>query len=297
MESPNKDINFLVDDIYELVEKGHTPSQTNLELFGKGVQEAVASALMQGCSKRGNHLRMSNIGTPDRKLWFTLKEPVTDEKHISAAQAISFMYGHIIEQFVLFLVREAGYVVTDEQKEVSLEGVDGHLDCKIEGFLFDVKGMSSWGFTKFSSAASLVANDTYGYVEQISGYAQAEGKESAGFLVFNKERGTLALCLLTEFDLIDARKRIKHIKAMLEKKELPERCYQPIPDGKSGNMMLDKACSWCQFKKKCYNDANGGQGLRAFQYANEIKWLTHVAREPNVREIKIIHEKDNEEQS
>ena len=65
----------------------------------------------------------------------------------------------------------------------------------------------------------------------------------------------------------------------------PDLCYNPIPDGKKGNMQLPKGCTWCKYKYECHKDANDGNGLRTFKYSTGYKYLTHVESEPKVDEI------------
>lgn len=279
----DKSINTLVDDIYTLVSTGKEASQENLHLFGEAVKAAISDALKQGGQRKEVSLRMSNIGTPPRKIWYILKGFPT--KEIAPNQLISFMYGHMVEALLLFLAREAGHIVSDEQKEVVLEGVPGHMDCKINGVIIDAKGMNNYNFTKFLSSSLLASNDPFGYIPQISGYAQAEGVDAAGFLVYNKERGTLTLCMLNEFDLIDARKKIQSVRDSLTLETPPEKCFKAVPDGKSGNLMLDKPCCFCDFKEECWKDANNGQGLRKFKYSNGTKFLVKIEKEPRVDEI------------
>jgi hypothetical protein len=283
MAMPAKTIDTLVSDVYELVHFGKEASEENLALLAEGIKTSIAQALREGCQPRPPTLRMSAIGTPDRKLWYSLKgfEP---ESKLSPSQAISFMYGHLIEQFILFLAREAGHKVTEEQREVELDGVVGHIDCRLDGLLVDVKGMSGFGFNKFLTG-DVLKEDSFGYIPQISGYAQAMGDEAAAFFVMSKESGLLTLFIVDEFHLIDARRRITHVREMLKSDVAPERCFKLVPDGKSGNLMLDKQCTWCPFKQRCYADANDGQGLREFKYYGGTKYLAHVAKEPRVEEI------------
>lgn len=280
--TPKKTINTLVEDIYDLVFEGKVASKENLELFGKGCMEAIASALAQGCKTNRTTLRMSSIGTPNRKLFYSLKG--YEVKPLAPTQAISFMYGHLIEQMLLFLARESGHIVTDEQKEVNLEGVLGHIDCKIDGVLVDAKGMSNYGFMKFLTG-QILKKDDFGYIPQISGYAQALDAKAAAFFAFNKERGTLTLFVLDDMDLMNARGRIKEVKEVLSKDEVPERCYSDIADGKAGNRILDRPCEWCPFKYECWKDANGGQGLRKFKYSDGFTYFTNIEKEPKVQEV------------
>ena len=67
--------------------------------------------------------------------------------------------------------------------------------------------------------------------------------------------------------------------------DIPERCYPGVPDGKSGNLKLSVGCIYCGHKKECWADANQGQGIRVFQYANGKRFMVQVGKEPDVPEI------------
>ena len=72
---------------------------------------------------------------------------------------------------------------------------------------------------------------------------------------------------------------------MVKKKNVPDRCFDPIPDGTSGNMILSKDCVFCDYKNRCWQDTNSGEGLRVFRYANGYRYFTKVVKEPNVEEV------------
>ena len=86
-------------------------------------------------------------------------------------------------------------------------------------------------------------------------------------------------------EMINANKRVTHLKKIIKDKTVPDRCYADIPDGKSGNYKLDIRCIFCPHKFMCWSDVNGGKGLRIFQYEKGKRYLTKVKREPNVEEI------------
>mgnify|MGYP003124876073 FL=1 len=73
-------------------------------------------------------LRMSNVGKPQRQLWFEKRDEST-RGDINGSTQIKFLYGHVLEELVLMLVRMAGHDVTDEQKEVTVNGIVGHMDA------------------------------------------------------------------------------------------------------------------------------------------------------------------------
>lgn len=71
-----------------------------------------------------------------------------------------------------------------------------------------------------------------------------------------------------------------------------KKCYDPVPDGKSGNLKLNSNCSYCAFKDKCWASANNGQGLRKFRYSNGIQEFVEVFNTPRVEEILPLSKKD-----
>ena len=78
--------------------------------------------------------------------------------------------------------------------------------------------------------------------------------------------------------------KISNLLEALDLETKPELCYPTVPDGKKGNMKIAKGCNWCNYKQDCYKDSNGGQGLRAFKYANGMSYLTEVVVTPKVEE-------------
>jgi hypothetical protein len=179
---------------------------------------------------------------------------------------------------LLALVKLSGHDVTDEQKRVELEGIKGSMDCKIDGLLCDVKSTSTYGFKKFKEN-TLQYDDPFGYIDQISGYGQAEGADEACFLAMDKSNGHLAVSKVNLIDK-DVVARIKHVKSMIELDTMPEACYDLVADGKSGNMKLPIGCSYCEFKKHCYPN------MRVFAYSTGPRFLAVVNVEPKVMEIR-----------
>ena len=63
------------------------------------------------------------------------------------------MYGDLIEQLLVLLVKTAGYKVTDQQKKIINNGVVGHTDGKINGVVVDYKSASPHSFNKFKNGS------------------------------------------------------------------------------------------------------------------------------------------------
>ena len=226
---------------------------------------------------------MSNIGKPARQLWYN-KHSKSTKKDLESSLVIKFLYGHLLEALVVFFVKLSGHEITDQQKEVNVSGIKGHMDCKIDGEVVDIKSTSGFAFNKFRNG-TLPEQDSFGYMAQLAGYEEAEGTDKGGFLAINKETGELWMFRPDEFDKPNIKSKIKGLKASLKKLEPPELCYQPIAEGVKGNFKLPKECNWCEYKMECHSDSNKGKGLRVFDYARGPSFFTEVMVEPKVKEI------------
>ena len=287
--STNKTTDTVVQDIYALMEsRDADPSvdvEAEIEKFGESVKSLMRTEFGRKKREDNRKLRLSNIGRTDRYLWNHFNGTAGEE--LQPHTYVKFMYGHLIEEMLLFLTRMAGHSVTDEQKVCNVEGVVGHMDCKIDGVVTDVKSASSFGFKKFKDG-TLAYDDPFGYIDQIKAYAHSEGETEFGWLAMDKANGHLTYLKYdltdTEAPVYEALKgdivdRVKHVKKLVEQPEPAEWCYQPIPDGKSGNSKLSTGCSYCQFKDHCYPN------LRVFAYSYGPKYLVDVVKEPKVQEV------------
>jgi hypothetical protein len=276
------DLSTLIDDIYSSLSPLEIGEDLNLsdeavEEFGEKVKDAIRS--WSSPRKQTSGLRMSNIGRPARQLWFESRSE--EKKTFSAPTLIKFLYGHILEELVVLLVKLSGHSITDQQKEVIVDDIVGHIDCKIDGEVVDIKTASNFAFKKFKEG-TLQDDDPFGYMAQLAGYEAAEGTSDGGFLAINKESGELTLYRPGPFSKPNIAARISSMKDYLKLDELPPRCYPDVPEGKSGNRRLGTSCSYCPYKYDCWSDANHGNGLIAYKYASGIKYFTRVAKEPQV---------------
>ena len=85
--------------------------------------------------------------------------------------------------------------------------------------------------------------------------------------------------------MINAKDRVKYLKKALDSNSPPNKCYNDVSDGMSGNRKLAIGCVYCNHKRLCWSDANQGQGLRVFKYAKGKRFLTQVNRIPEVEEV------------
>jgi len=283
--STEKNLSTLVNDIYKTVSDLNSGDKSIpdecLESLATGIKRAIEDWATPKPDD-GFLLRMSNIGRPARQLYYTRKSSkrVTPD----APTLIKFLYGHLLEEVLIFLVKLSEHNVTDQQKEVTVNGVKGHIDCKINGEVIDIKTASGFAFKKFKNG-TLREDDPFGYMSQLAGYEQAEGTDKGGFLAINKESGELALYQPEDLDKPNVENIINKILNIFKFNKIPDKCYSPIPAGTKGNMKLPRGCVYCPHKIECHKDANDGSGLRLFKYAKGIEYLTRVKYEPKVEEI------------
>jgi len=283
-----KTLDTLIPDIYETLEQGVDVTLPHvaeaLEEVGGLVREAVETILREGQRKGASNLRLSSIGKPDRQIWYGVQGE--EGESINGQTKIKFLMGHVLEALLICLTKAAGHTVTEAQDEVMVEGVLGHQDCVIDDVLVDIKSASSFAFKKFKEAR-LTDDDPFGYIAQISAYATKNNRKEAAFFAIDKNSSELCILPVHDMEMIDAPSRVSYLKDMVTKDAAPARCYDTIADGKSGNRKLAIGCVFCSFKKKCWADANGGQGLRAFKYSNGVRYLATVAKTPDVEEVQV----------
>ena len=293
-----KKLDTLVEDIYSMLDGLSNGEPLNidedqLDTTLENIKKSILEWSNPSERNKSFTLRMSNIGRPLRQLWYDSR--AGESNHVpSAPDQIKFLYGHILEEIVLMLARAAGHTVTDQQKDAEVEGIQGHMDAKIDGEVVDVKTASRFAFVKFQNG-NLLNDDPFGYLAQLAGYEASEGTSAGGFLVINKESGQLCLYRPDDLEKPNVTEKIKYIKEALSVDSLPYRCYAPVPDGKSGNMMLPKNCTFCPYKFECNADANNGEGLRVFKYSSGPAYLTRVVSVPRVEEITDEFKKDEKD--
>jgi len=171
-----KSIYSLVDDIYALMKDREIPEgvdvDAEIERFGEAMKDLMKKEFKPAAVKDTRKLRLSAIGKEDRQLWYSYNQYEREE--LQPHTYIKFMYGHMIEEMILFLTRLAGHGVEDEQKLCIVEGVKGSMDARIDGRLVDIKSTSTFGFKKFKDA-TLAYDDPFGYLAQLKAYAHSEG--------------------------------------------------------------------------------------------------------------------------
>lgn len=265
-----KTIDTLIPDVYELLRTYN------------GTLDVQARV---GSDDRAPTLRLSQMGPRCPKaLWYSIHHPELAEP-LPPQAIFKYSYGHAIENLAIQLAKLAGHTVTGEQDELVVDGIKGHRDCVIDGCVVDVKSTTSIGFQKFKDK-SLVEKDDFGYLDQLDGYLVGSLSDPAvtvkdrGYLwAIDKNLGHMCLyehCIREQ----SIRSRIKAYREIVENVSPPACLCGTVPDGKSGNIKLDTRASYSAFKLCCWPN------LRTFLYANGPVYLTHVARTPDVPEVR-----------
>lgn len=287
------DLSTLPKDIYNLFdpEYDHVCSEENLETLATNIKQLLVSRL-KAQPANPVALRFSSLGKPDRQLWFDAHPQEGSTEKLPLKTYYKFLYGDIIEQLLLFLTKEAGHSVEQEQAEVECNGVLGHIDAIIDGVVVDVKSASPYGFQKFKTN-TVEQDDPFGYVAQLAGYANVLTPGlGAAWLANDKVAGDICVSPLSPIVVRHhpPEDRIKHLQEVISQDEPPPLCYQPVPDGKSGNMKLPTGCSYCKHKFRCHPQT------RVFIYSTGPRYLTSVAKLPNVPEVpqNVVTEDDDE---
>jgi hypothetical protein len=247
-------ISSLLQDIEKRLVTGDSVDEANLALFLEEMGEIMERFFSEGNSySTKGRMRLSAVGREHRKLWYEYQG--YEKPDLTTSNRLRFCFGHILEALLLLIVREAGHSVQDCQKKVTVNGVDGHIDCTIDGELVDVKSASPYGFM---------------------------GKDRGYFLSVDKSSGELNL-LNVNLEKINAPERIELLKETLPLDTPPDKCYEDVEDA-VGNRRLASGCRFCDFKVECWKDANDGAGLRKYNYARGPEYFTHVEKAPRVEE-------------
>jgi hypothetical protein len=225
------------------------------------VTKDVRDALVRQFSKRDDkfRLRMSNIGRDYCQLWFDKNDPKAAIP-FSTNFIINMMIGDIVEAVFKGLLVQAGVSFSNGEKVTwDLEAgvsIDGTPDLIMDGKVDDVKSASPWSYeNKFKDYATLAEKDSFGYISQLAGYAQAAKVQPGGWWVINKANGEFKYVAAEGIDVAEVAENTKAIVAKLAENKF-ERCYEAEEETyrkkPTGNTILGKECQWCSYRYKCW---------------------------------------------
>ena len=196
-----QDINALFDPLIDN-ELNEEKLEEHLETFTSSLKETITEFLKEK-PRTTRNLRLSSIGRPTRQLWYD-KNSKEEPRPLEPSTRIKFLYGHILEDLLILFCKLAGHKVTDQQKQVDVEGIKGHQDCMIDDVLVDCKSASGRSFEKFAKK-TLYSDDPFGYIAQISAYAEGNGVDEAAFLAIDKQHGHICLTPVHSLEMINAK--------------------------------------------------------------------------------------------
>lgn len=302
-------VDTLVGDIYAYM-KGNQQgtigfSDSDAKVLGRIIAETIIVRLKERQAPPAgdptHQLRVSNYGLHPRRHWFdqdAANRGLRKEDNFTGPDLLKFLIGDVWEAVLLYLSHKTGHHVTHRQEEVIVDGIPGHLDSVIDGVVVDIKSASRYAFDHKFKNGALISDpnaDGFGYIPQVRGYGKAVGIAKQAFLAANKETGELCLLKVPESISFDVSAHIEKVREALKKPEPPkEYCFEPVQED-NGNKSLHKNCSFCPHKFRCWKDANGGAGLRAFKYAKSMVYLTHVEKAPKVPEVNLYGNEEWEE--
>ena len=250
--------------IYSFLQKALAGEASMTEAVTKQVAADVEAALNKQFNSppRGDfRLRMSNIGKAPCQLWFEKNDP-EDRRPFPPHFLMNMILGDIVEAVFKGLLRAVGQEFKDNDvvtlKLPNGQEIKGEYDMEMDGKIDDVKSASPWSYkNKFDIFDALNKDDSFGYVAQLVGYAEAAGKGVGGWWVVNKGNGEFKYVDASEVDKEEVIKGIQATVDYIENDEPFKRCYEPVPETyfkkPSGNLVLNSKCHWCDFKHKCWD--------------------------------------------
>ena len=97
--------------------------------------------------------------------------------------------------------------------------------------------------------------DSFGYVAQLAGYAEAAGVKPGGWWVINKANGEFKYVRATSIRVEDTLESTKQLHQELEANEF-RRCYDAVEETyrkkPTGNLVLGRECGWCSYRYSCW---------------------------------------------
>ena len=235
-----------------------------VEEFGEACKSALRKQFTEE-RKTGFQPRMSNIGRPLCQLQMEAKNIKGEGQPYNAKMRNTF--GDLIEALAIFVMKSAGVNIEDEQKSVKYNfngsTLEGRYDVKIDKKIWDVKSASPYSFEKkFGPAGGfeeVIKDDAFGYASQGYLYSESEKVPFGGWIVINKSTGEWLTCEAPladdEYKATAIKNAEDNMKSIINKKPF-KRCYSDIEETfrtkKTGNKVLGFVCSFCPYKKTCW---------------------------------------------
>lgn len=239
-------------------------------------------------------IRMSNIGRPLCQL--QMEQAGAPQEAPSPFDKMKFTFGDLTEALAMVILKASGVNVVGEQGAVKWEGISGTYDVKIdEGDgpkIYDLKSASPFAFAhKFGPDASynaLAESDTFGYISQGFGYAEADGVPFGGWIAIDKSSGEWNVMEVPEGYSYE-RERKNALTSIVDTKEKIDfgsefkRCFTDKPETwykqPTGNRVLNSTCEYCPFKFTCWPDLKVMPSAVSTGFNPRMVYYTHYDAE------------------
>jgi CRISPR/Cas system-associated exonuclease Cas4 (RecB family) len=184
----------------------------------------------------------------DRQLWYEYKEPIANNN--PRVERI-FHLGHLLESYVISLLKHSGYVVHHDdgsgQYGFKDEELAGHIDGVIEldgvPHLLEIKSASDKRFSEMVKKGVRLSDPVYFVQMQV--YMKYMELDKALFVAINKNDCSIH-SEVVEYDPMTAEHAVNRGKEIARMEDKPERKY------KSPAFL---GCKFCNYKDKCWNES------------------------------------------
>ena len=107
-----KTIDTLIEDIHKTLEEGintaNVQNRDAIHSFANDLAYSITRQLGEGKRVKQSSLRMSQIGKPDRQLWYDLRSDAEPEK-LNGQTKLKFIMGDILEALLILLTELSGH--------------------------------------------------------------------------------------------------------------------------------------------------------------------------------------------
>lgn len=183
----------------------------------------------------------------DRQLWYEYKEPIANQ---DARVERIFHFGHLLESYVISLLKNSGFVVHHDDgsgqygfKDEEIAGhVDGVIIIEDEPHLLEIKSASDKRFAEMVKKGVKLSDPVY--YTQMQVYMKYMELDKGLFVAINKNDCAIHSEVI-EYDPIEAEASVDRGKSIARMTELPDRKY------KSPAFL---GCKFCNYKEKCWKE-------------------------------------------
>lgn len=241
-----------------------------LDIREEYIEDAVTEfrdALKRQLSKREDkfRLRMSNVGKPLCQL--QKEKAGATRSPMPYNHWLRMMHGDISEVLQTFLLRLSGVNITGGKSKVKLKlgdyAIEGEDDIHIDDKVYDIKSSAPWAFNQkwAKGFQALVESDDFGYIPQLVGYAESQGKDTGGWIVMDKSSGEIKVveCELTQEQKELVLEKIQETARVLNNNEPFKKCFEPEDEyfrrKPTGKKKLGITCTFCPYMGDCWKNA------------------------------------------